>query len=407
MKTDSDAIIVGGGPCGSFAALNLAKRGVNVTVLEEHSEIGIPCHCPGHLSIRGLKNLGLHPLPEGIVENTFRGVSFHSPTGRKFDVVLASPVTCTVNRVLFDKHIARRAEAAGANFHMNSRVESLIIREGNVEGVLIKQKDGTEEATTRIVVDAEGVSSRLLRQTQLTPLRRDWVVNGVTAEVDHVQDMELDKVEVFLGTEYAPGFYAWLIPRGNGQAKVGLAARRGNPKLLLQKLIKKHPSASKHLRSARILHIAFHPIMLGGPIPRTYSDGFLAVGDAASQVKPTTGGGVILGLTCASLAAKTAHEALCKDNCSAEFLSAYQRRCKEALDFDVRAMLRIREVLNAMSDRQIDAALGFCEKLGLEKVLQRVDDIDHQGRSLLHALGKPRTLAALGYFFYLYLAANP
>jgi len=407
MRTDSDVIIVGGGPCGSFTALNLAKRGANVTVLEEHSEIGVPCHCPGHLSIKGLKNLGLYPLPVGIVENTFRGVSFHSPTGKRFEVVFASPVTCTVDRVLFDKHVAGLAEAAGADFNMNSRVESPIIREGTVRGALVKQKDGIQEVTARIVVDAEGVFSRLLRQAQLTPLRRDWIVNGVTAEVDHAQDLELDKVEVFLGTEYALGFYAWLIPKGNGQAKVGLATKKGNPKILLQKLIKKHPSASKHLRSARILRTAFHPITLGGPIPRAFSDGFLAVGDAASQVKPTTGGGVVLGLACASLAAKTAHEALCENNCSAEFLSVYQRRCEEALDFDVRTMLRMRIMLNTMSDKQIDAALGFCEKFGLEKVLRKVEDIDHQGRSLLRVLGRPRALTALGYFFYLYLAANP
>jgi hypothetical protein len=66
----------------------------------------------------------------------------------------------------------------------------------------------------------------------------------------------------------------------------------------------------------------------------------------------------------------------------------------------------MRKMLSAMSDSQIDAALGFCAKIGLERALKKVEDIDFQGRSLLHALGKPRALAALGYFSYLYLVAN-
>ena len=60
----ADAIVVGGGPVGSYAALNLAKKGVKTTVFEEHPQIGLPSHCAGHISIRSLRNMGLYPLPE-------------------------------------------------------------------------------------------------------------------------------------------------------------------------------------------------------------------------------------------------------------------------------------------------------------------------------------------------------
>ncbi|UCF45403.1 MAG: FAD-dependent oxidoreductase, partial [Candidatus Bathyarchaeota archaeon] len=70
MKDMPDAIVVGGGPVGSFAALSLAKLGTNVTVFEEHKTIGRPSHCAGHLSIRSLRNLRLYPLSGKIVENT-------------------------------------------------------------------------------------------------------------------------------------------------------------------------------------------------------------------------------------------------------------------------------------------------------------------------------------------------
>jgi len=126
MENLQDVIVVGGGPVGSFTALKLAKLGAEVTVFEEHEMIGSPSHCAGHLSIRGLKNLKLYPLSEKIVENTYSQANFYSPTGFQFPVQLAKPVTCSVNRGAFDRHIADKAEAAGARYCLNSRVQSLL-----------------------------------------------------------------------------------------------------------------------------------------------------------------------------------------------------------------------------------------------------------------------------------------
>jgi digeranylgeranylglycerophospholipid reductase len=406
MKNASDAIVVGGGPSGSFTALKLAEHSVNVTVFEEHSEIGIPSHCPGHLSIKGLKQLKLHPLPTEIVENTFHGATFYSPSGNEFSVHFSSPVTCTVNRALFDRYIANKAENVGAEYCLNSRVESLIIEDSFVKGVTVEQEGKTQRNSAKIVIDAEGVSPRLSREAGLPGPDRDKLVNGVEAEVENVENTEPDTVEVYLGKNYAPGFYAWLIPKKDEKTKVGLAAKTGNPRKLLQKLMHEHPAARKKLRNARILQTTFHPITLGGLSPRVCANGFLAVGDAASQVKPTTGGGVLFGMTCAQIAAKVAYEAIDRNDLSSRFLARYQKECREALGFDVKIMLRMRKTLDAMSDRTIDSMIAMCTKLGLDKTLQNVEDIDFQGQSLLRVLRSPRMLTALGYFFFAYLSAN-
>jgi digeranylgeranylglycerophospholipid reductase len=408
MKPLLDAAVVGGGPAGSFAALHLAKLGASVTVFEEHNEIGVPSHCAGHLSIRSLRALGLYPLGGSIVENTFSQAKFYSPLGTELSIRLASPVTCAVNRALFDRHLAETAEAAGANYCLGSRVDSLLIEDGFVKSVTVKQKNGNREnVPAKLVVDAEGISSRLLKQAGLSAFKRKGLVYAVEAEVAGVQDMASDTVEVFFGKNYAPGFYGWLIPRLDGTAKVGLAVSAGNPKEFLRRLMHKHPVASKQLGKARITKLAFHSISLGGPIARSYANGFLAVGDSASQVKPTTGGGVVFGLTCAEIAAQVANEAIQRGDFSANCLQLYQKRCREAVGFDVNVMLRMRKFLNALSDRRLDSALRFCARMGVDKTLSEVEEIDFQGRTLLAVLKKPAMWSALAYFCILYLSANP
>ncbi len=403
----TDAVIVGGGPVGSYLALNLSKNGVKASVFEEHSEIGFPSHCAGHISIRSLKNMGLYPLPKGIVENNFSTANFYSPQGTQFTINLSCPVTTVIDRARFDQYLANQAKAAGAQFLLNSRVQSLRIQKGRVKGIDIKHANGKEEVvSSSIVFDAEGISSRILRQAGLTALKPSGLVYAVETEIDNVQDIEQDAVEVYFGKSYAPGFYGWLIPRLDGTAKLGLATNTGNPRDYLKRLMTKHPIAKKQLARAKITKIGYHAITLGGPISRAYADGFLAVGDCASQVKPTTGGGVIFGLKCASEAAEVASQALNVEDVSSNTLREYQKRCNDLLNFDIKVMLRLRKFLNSLSDERLDEMLRICRKLGVDKALTDVTEIDFQGKMLVTAMRKPSMFAALGYFGLLYLFAN-
>jgi flavin-dependent dehydrogenase len=289
---------------------------------------------------------------------------------------------------------------------LNSRVEKLAFGQHEFE-VRVKKEDQSETIRTKMVIDAEGISSRLAKEMGLPGPDRKMLAIGVEAEVGNVENRNLDSVDVYFGSEYAPGFYGWLIPINEGKAKVGLAVKVGNPKIFLEKLMKKHPAASERLRNARIARVAVHPITLGGPASPSYSDRFLAVGDAASHVKSTTGGGVILGMTCAAIAAQISSEAVEKMDFSSEFLSSYQKRVNSAIGFDAETMVRIRKTLNAITDQRLDRLIRMCARLGLEKTLKNVNDIDFQGQSLLHLLLSPRMLTIVSYFLFEYLARNP
>jgi digeranylgeranylglycerophospholipid reductase len=406
VKSVHDAVIIGGGPAGSFSAYQLAKCGLGVLVFEEHPKIGEPSHCAGHLSIRSLKNLGLYSLPDGIVENTFSTANFYSPNGTKFSVHLNQPVTCAVNRAAFDQFLAQKAEAAGAKFRLGTRVQSLMVEGGSVNGVTLAQPEATETVPAKLVVDAEGISSRLLRQAGLQALDGGKMVYAIEAEIDNVGGVEEHGVEVYVGKTFAPGFYGWLIPRLDGTAKLGLATNCGNPKLYLQQLMQHHPVAKFQLQKAKIKHLSYHAIPLGGPIPKTYTNGFLAVGDCASQVKPTTGGGVVFSLTCAQIAAETANQALQKGDVSEEVLGLYQKQFMDQIGFDMKVMLKAREAVDSFSDKKFDRAFRFLGRVGFDKVLRDIDEIDFQGKTLFTILKKPSSYAALAYLLGLYLSAN-
>jgi digeranylgeranylglycerophospholipid reductase len=130
------------------------------------------------------------------------------------------------------------------------------------------------------------------------------------------------------------------------------------------------------------------------------------VGDAASQVKPTTGGGVIFGLTCAKEAGEVAYEAVNAQNFSEAFLSRYQHRWKRLVGFDLAAMIQMRKMLNSLSDSRMDGMIDLCTKLGVDSVLEKVGDLDFQGRSLIPMIRYPGALAVISYFLFSWLTST-
>ena len=54
MKSNYDVIIVGGGPSGCMAAIEIAKAGLSVCILEKDRDIGMPVRCGEAIGFTGL-----------------------------------------------------------------------------------------------------------------------------------------------------------------------------------------------------------------------------------------------------------------------------------------------------------------------------------------------------------------
>lgn len=399
----ADLVVVGAGPSGSYAALTAATLGLNVVVCEEHREIGQPWHCSGHVSLSSMKKLGL-TLPREIIENEIHGAIFYTPSGLEFVVERTEPVTMVMSRPRFDQYLAQLATEAGAEYRLGARVASFLMNDGEVKGVKL---EGTHDQPiqSRIVIDAEGCGASLLRKTRLHGPERQSILNSVQVEVDQVDDIDASRVEVYLGQSYSPGFFSWIIPKRDLSAKVGLAATSGNVKRLLEKFMQKHPIASRKLRRAKIEKTAYHPIPLAGRLQRASHHGLMVVGDAASQVKPTTGGGIVVGMICSKLAAQVAVDSIKAGDVSGESLSRYDKLCRKTVGFDLKVMREIRNSLARLSDEKINKIFSMAKKFGLEELINEAGDVDFQGRMLLRMGGSPRTLLTIGYLVSLSIGA--
>jgi flavin-dependent dehydrogenase len=139
----------------------------------------------------------------------------------------------------------------------------------------------------------------------------------------------------------------------------------------------------------------FHPIPVGGALDRTYADNVMAVGDAASQVKPTTGGGIVFGLLCGRIAGETAAGAIRSGDLSAGRLGEYERSWRRLIGFDLRAMSYLRRLLYRLPDRNLDRIFSIASDLGADEILNRSSDIDFQGRTLLGLARDPRLFITL------------
>jgi len=396
VNSDIDIIVVGCGVAGATAAETAASLGSRVLLLEEHDRIGVPSHCSGHVGINSMKRFG-PPLPDTIIKDQIRGAVFHSPAGQVLRLERPTPITWVLDRRAFDEHLAARAEKAGVRIQLNSRARSMeASNEGPVE-IRALVNGESQSYKCGLIIDCEGAAPTLMRHRFAAERGRSMWVNSAQVHVDQVKDLNRDMVEVYFGSRYAPGFFAWMIPWRDGSAKIGLASREGNARLLLERFMTKHPDASRRLSGAARHDESFHPIPLGGPISKTFHRGMLIAGDSAHHVKPTTGGGIVFSLICGEAAGEVAYEACAKRDVSEPFLSKYERRWKSQIARDLDLMRHIRRMLFRLPDRRLEKIFSVGLTLGIENVLNRAEDIDMQGRTLARLGLDPRLAVSALY----------
>jgi digeranylgeranylglycerophospholipid reductase len=369
----ADVLVVGGGPGGLFVAERLARAGVHTIVCEEHAIVGDPVHCTGVLAAESFDELD---LPRDALLNTLTAARFVSPSGITIRHETPTPLAAVIDRPAFDRALARRSAAAGADIRTGVRVSTLDVDASGVNAMA-----GDTHIRARLAILACGASYAFQRRLGL----------GLPRLYLHSAQRELPverpcEVELHFGRDVAPQGFAWAVPveRPDGPyVRIGIMAERdalaGYRRMVERMRDRLGIAADAAVPRQKILPL--------GAIDRTVGDRVMAIGDAAGLVKPTTGGGIYYSILSARLAADVAADALRHDRLDGAALSAYERAWRDQLDDELRAQNALRAVASELTDDAMDRLFELARTDGIMPIVRSTARFNRH-RDLIWALFK-------------------
>lgn len=365
-----ELIVVGGGPAGSVAAKTAAEKGVKTLLLEKDRDFGIPVRCAEGI---GLEFLSIFIEPNiKWMDNPLEKVRMYAPNGKEVYVYLGEQGTI-VNRKVFDFELALLASKHGACVRNRCCVTSMQRENGGLH-LEFEHYGKKYKVRTPLVIGADGVESRIGRWAGLKTNFPPIDIESAFQYTMHHKNIDARYCDFFFGEKIAPGGYIWVFPKGENLANVGIGVAASRTKdrsakeFLDDFVMKRFPNASQLSSVAGAVPAAkAHKQMI--------ADNVMLVGDAASQVNPLTGGGIMSSMWGGRFAGLTAVEALSKGKFSKNSLSgypkAYHKRVGEVYNRHYRIKQAVHklpdEVLNKTADLLLDIPF---EQRTLRKIFQ-------------------------------------
>lgn len=355
--TECEVLVIGAGPGGSSAALHAARHGLNVIIIEDHSEIGTPVHCGECISEVAVNNLNID-LPEDVISKHVNGIRVLFPDGTAKKL---SEPGYVLEKHLFERWLTEKAESEGATVHLSHKLTSMerIEKDGNFNGWLCEGKGDNFPFEAKIVIDASGVGGVCSKLLSLNP--RPKVIAGMQYEMLEVPTD--DYLDFYMWPKYAEKGYLWMIPKCDGRANVGLVTE---DKPRTKKALDEFIEATHFKELEQILppwkekgnHAFGGTIPISGPHEVTHYDGLMLVGDAAGFTSPLFEGGSHLALKSAFFAANTAAKAIALGDTSADNLSSYPKKWKNEFP-PYEKILKGKTALYSLSDEEM-SVMGRC-----------------------------------------------
>ncbi len=361
MKNEYDIIVVGAGPAGSIAAKFAAEQGVSVLMLEKDRDVGYPVRCGEAVSKAGIEEF-IAPDPKWIAAEITR-FSFISPD--KTEVVIPfEGKGCILERKIFDYELANIAANFGTDVLTRAYVNELIIDENKVSGVKFEHRGKTHEVKAKIVIGADGVESRIGRWAGLKTHSdfRD-MESGIQITAANI-NVHPETCYFYWGSEYAPQGYLWIFPKGNNLANIGLAITGdvGKKRSALSFL---NAFMENYYPKASILSSVAGGIPFTPTLEKIVGPGLMLVGDAARQINPLSGGGIVSGMIGGSIAGKVAGEAIIKNDLN--YINQYESLWHKRLGKRHETFNRIKNGIYKIKDEKYDQIAHSLAKLPDDK----------------------------------------
>ena len=385
-------VIVGAGPVGGRLATELSSRGISTLMLEEHAEIGRPFQCAGLVNPPAMNMVNLHDT----ILQSVDGALMHSPSGIMLPVGKDGRVrTHVVCRKRFDQGVVAQAMDAGAHLWLKSKPIDASVTD---DGVIVKVEREGEilDLKCRLLVGADGAHSWTRRHFRMG--RPKEMMIGFQADVSGLTGKD-NWLEMYTGKDFAPGFFAWVIPTGNNTHRVGMWAR---PQDLDGRSVEEcYESLISHdlwkKRFAGMNEIARYC----GPVPcgtirKPFKDRVMVIGDAAGMAKPTTGGGIGPGFRQIEAIIDKLSVAIIKDKLSSYDLEKICKPFKSFRKEQDRARALRDLLVTIPDDDELDSHFEMFNRPEILDLINSVGDIEHPvplGMTLLRKVPEFRKLA--------------
>ncbi len=355
LLTDYDVIVIGGGPIGSTYAYKMAKLGYNVGLFEQKNRVGEPLQCAGLVStnIDDTKN-----LPRDYIFNEIYGANLISPNQTKVTVSRSKPVAYVLDRVLYDKYLFDRAADAGVDIHYGTKVDEV-----NIEKTTIRSSRDIYSAS--MIAVSTGPSDDLVKSINPDLEFESYLGMQYTLQTP-LNDVRF--VDVNISRDILPGFI-WRIPVSPTKVRLGLFSDIS------------FQDASRILSSyvntdESILQKHYGTIPKFNSEKRITKNNTILLGDTASQVKPTTGGGLVVGFNCCDIASKNSD--LMLTNNDNTYLEKYEKEYHERYDGEFRTQRNVMNIFEDLTEDDYNYMFDQIEKYDLSTVISEYGDMDSQ-----------------------------
>jgi len=388
---DYDFVVVGAGPIGSLLARRLSQRGASVLIIEEHAQIGRPFQCAGLVNPDAMELVGLHDT----VLTPIWGARIHGPSGEVVSIGSPDIVrTWSVCRKLFDESILESAIESGAELWLSSKPLRAEQDERGVS-ITISTPDGQIDVRCSMLCGADGAHSWVRRNFRMG--RPDEMMIGFQIEVTGYSGEE-GKLDMYTGSDIAPGFFAWAIPSGDttrigAWSKAELLDGRSLEQLLSALMSK--PQWMHRFSNCREVGRFCGPVP-SGIVRHPLKDRVMLFGDAAGLCKPTTGGGIGPGFMHVEKMVTPLIKKLSGEISDSRFESIVNEYLKTKRKEQMRARALRDAFLTQMSDQELDEVFSVWSKPEVTELINEVGEIENPiplGMKMLREVPEFKALA--------------